>query len=411
MSDSTGELIACHECDRVHHHEPVPAGARALCRNCGGFLYSHIPDALSRSTALYLAALLLIIIANAYPFLALQAGGRVEQSMLLAGGWALYEHGMGELGFLVFLTSVLFPLMVIVGTLYMLIPVQMGMKPPAIGLVFRTVNALVPWSLLGVFMLSVLIAIVKLQSMAKVVPGTALFAFAALIIVYSAARSNFDAHALWSRVAHPKADPGRVAAGEPTFTCHTCHLLVLQGDGHEDCPRCGSALHTRKENSIDKTWALTITAAILFIPANLLPIMTVSQMGRGDPDTIVSGVLKLMSLGMYGLALIVFFVSIVVPGLKLISLTYLLRSVQTRSSWRPRDRTLLYRVTEVVGSWSMVDVFIVGLLTALVSLGAMAGIEPGPGILYFAGVVVVTMFAAHSFDPRLIWDNLEEDEE
>src|SRR5690606_36486490 len=128
--------------------------------------------------------------------------------------------------------------------------------------------------------------------------------------------------------------------------------------------------------------------------------------GQGDPDTILSGILKLMSLGMYGLALIVFFVSIVVPGLKLVSLSFLLRSVQKRSTWRPQDRAQLYRVTELVGSWSMVDVFIVGLLTALVSLGAMAGIEPGPGIIFFAGVVVVTMFAAHSFDPRLIWDNL-----
>lgn len=409
MTADAGELIACHECDRVHFIEPIPADARASCRRCGAHLYGHVPDSLTRATALYLSALVLILIANLYPFLSLQVGGRIEETMLLAGAWALAAHGMGAIGFLVFLTSVAFPFLVIVGMLYLLVPVRMGQRPPAAGLVYRAVNGLAPWSLLGVFMLSVLIAIVKLQSMAKVIPGTALLAVAALIVVYSAARSQFDPHAFWAKVPWKGAAADAVAGGEPTLSCRTCHLLVLQRDGHDDCPRCGTPLHERIRDSVERTWALVVTAAILFVPANLLPIMTVSQMGAGEPDTIFSGIVKLMSMEMYGLALIVFFVSLVVPLAKLASLSWLLRSVQTRSSWSPRDRTLLYRVTEVAGSWSMVDVFIVGLLTALVSIGAMAGISPGLGIVFFAMVVVITMFAAASFDPRLIWDNLDEE--
>ena len=114
---------------------------------------------------------------------------------------------------------------------------------------------------------------------------------------------------------------------------------------------------------------------------------------------------------MWGLAMIIFVASIVVPVMKLIVLSFLLISVQNKSIWRPRDRTLLYRVTEIVGAWSMVDIFLVGLLSALVSLDALSTIRPGIGAIFFAGVVVITMFAAHSFDPRLIWDNVKDKEQ
>ena len=144
------------------------------------------------------------------------------------------------------------------------------------------------------------------------------------------------------------------------------------------------------------------------IPAQVYPVMTVSQLGRGEPDTILSGVVKLLSGGYFGLAAIVFIASIVVPVAKLIALVVLLRSVERGSAWRPRDRTLLYRITEIVGAWSMVDVFLVGLLSGLVSLNLLANIEPGVGATFFGAVVVLTMFAAHSFDPRLIWDRAGE---
>ncbi len=203
------------------------------------------------------------------------------------------------------------------------------------------------------------------------------------------------------------------AAHKGYLLCHTCHLLSKAATHVHSihCPRCGTRLHSRKPNSLSRTWALTLTAYILYIPANLLPIMTVTMSGKGEPDTIFSGVKELVLGGMWPLALLIFFASITVPVLKLLILTYLLLSVQFKSSWRPKERTILYRITETVGRWSMIDIFVIAILVALVKLGALATIEAGAGAVAFGGVVVITMFAAMSFDPRLIWDALENDHE
>lgn len=202
------------------------------------------------------------------------------------------------------------------------------------------------------------------------------------------------------------------AARSGLMSCHACHQLSrispLLIEGEAICPRCGAHLHLRKPNSISRTWALLIAAYILYIPANLLPVMTVISFGKGEADTILSGVKELIHAGMLPIALLVFFASITVPVLKLLALTYLLLSVQYKSQWRPRQRTMLYRMTEVVGRWSMIDIFMISILIALVKLDAVATIEPGPGAISFAAVVILTMFAAMSFDPRLIWDNIEE---
>lgn len=202
------------------------------------------------------------------------------------------------------------------------------------------------------------------------------------------------------------------AARASLLNCHSCHLLSqarqLPPGGHAVCPRCGASLHLRKPNSISRTWALIWAAIILYIPANVFPVMTVISFGKGSPDTIMSGVMALLEHGMWPLALLVFFASITVPMAKLTGMIYLLLSVQRKSHWRPKDRTVLYRVTEVIGRWSMIDIFMISILVALVKLQAIATIEPGPGAISFAAVVVITMIAANSFDPRLIWDAMEE---
>ena len=195
-------------------------------------------------------------------------------------------------------------------------------------------------------------------------------------------------------------------------SCHICHLLVpapqaQQNHRAEKCPRCGAALHSRKPNSIARTWALITAAAIFYIPANVLPITIVTSLGAVQSDTIMSGVLYFIKTGMWPIALVIFVASIFVPMLKLIMLTFLVISVQQQWGWRPKDRTRLYRITEAVGRWSMVDIFVVTILVALVNLGALASIQAGPAAVYFAAVVVITMFAAMSFDPRLIWDAKE----
>jgi len=197
------------------------------------------------------------------------------------------------------------------------------------------------------------------------------------------------------------------------LNCHDCHLLVEapQGEGHEHgcCPRCGAALHLRKPNSLARTWALVCAATILYIPANVLPMTVTSALGTTQADTIMSGVIYFIHSGSWEIAAVIFIASIFVPLAKLLILVTLLTTVQLRSHWRPKDRTALYRLTEMVGRWSMLDVYVVTILVALVKLGAVATIEAGPAAVYFAAVVVITMIAAESFDPRLIWDALEED--
>jgi len=173
------------------------------------------------------------------------------------------------------------------------------------------------------------------------------------------------------------------------------------------CPRCGSLLHQRKPRSLARTWALVIAAFIFYIPANVLPITKVISLGKAQSDTIMSGVIYFIHTGMWPIALVIFIASIFVPLVKLFILTFLLISVERKWQWRPKDRTSLYRITEAIGRWSMTDIYVVTILVALVKLGGLATIEAEPGAIFFAAVVVTTMFAAMSFDPRLIWDSLE----
>ncbi|MBN2428545.1 MAG: paraquat-inducible protein A [Deltaproteobacteria bacterium] len=189
-------------------------------------------------------------------------------------------------------------------------------------------------------------------------------------------------------------------------SCHVCHLLSRAATTH--CPRCGSSLHQRKVNSIARTWALLIAACICYIPANVLPMTISSTLGSKQTDTIMSGVIYFIHSGSWEIALVIFIASIFVPLIKMFILAFLLISIHFRIRWKPRDRTRLYRLTEAVGRWSMVDVYVVTILVGLVHLGALANVDAGPAAFYFAAVVVITMFAAESFDPRLIWDVMEQ---
>ena len=195
------------------------------------------------------------------------------------------------------------------------------------------------------------------------------------------------------------------------INCHSCHLLCR---AHESgsiagwvCPRCGARLHFRKPKSVARTWALVIAAAIFYVPANVLSITTIVSFGSTQSDTILSGVLYFIKTGMWPIAIIIFIASIVVPLAKILILSFLMITIQRGSVRRRKDRTRLYRITEAIGRWSMLDIFVVTILVALVHLGSLATVKAGPAAAFFAAVVVITMFAAASFDPRLIWDAKE----
>ncbi|GLQ87952.1 paraquat-inducible protein A [Dyella flagellata] len=193
--------------------------------------------------------------------------------------------------------------------------------------------------------------------------------------------------------------------------CHLCGQVCR--DNHADdpaCPRCGSALHRRKPNSCARTWALLIAAFLFYIPANVLPIMRTASLGDVDDNTILSGVVELWVKGSPDLAVIVFTASIMVPMMKFLVISMLLLSAQRGSNWARRQRAMLYRLVEFIGYWSMLDVFVVALLTALVQFGFFSEVAPLPGVVYFGLTVILTILASQSFDPRLIWDCPDEDD-
>jgi paraquat-inducible protein A len=189
-------------------------------------------------------------------------------------------------------------------------------------------------------------------------------------------------------------------------SCHTCGLLSrLHGDAPAHCPRCAARLHARKPDSLSRTWALVLLAYVLYIPANLLPILESRALLTAESNTIISGILLFWESGSWMIATLVFIASVVVPLTKLFALTWLLVSVQMKSRARPYQRTQLYRMVEFIGRWSMLDIYVVALTVTLVQVGTLASIQVGPGALAFGAVVVITMLASHAFDPRLIWDN------
>lgn len=192
------------------------------------------------------------------------------------------------------------------------------------------------------------------------------------------------------------------------LVCGECHQLNRRDEeGETHCSRCGAVVHDRRPNSITRTWALLITAAVLYIPANLLPIMTVNFLGNGMPATIMEGVVELINADMLPVAAVVFIASILVPTFKLVGIALLLYSVQRHQPMSAKQRIIMYRFIEWIGRWSMLDIFVIAILVTLVNFGNLASIEANLGAAAFACVVVLTMLAAVTFDPRLIWDNTD----
>ena len=196
------------------------------------------------------------------------------------------------------------------------------------------------------------------------------------------------------------------AAARGLVTCSECALVArpVTPASPGFCPRCGQRLAFRRENAIQRTWALLIAATILYVPANVLPVLTTTTLVSSESDTIMSGVILLYATGSWPLALIVLIASIVIPIGKIVALAFVLIMVQRGLATGHRQRTRLYGTVELIGRWSMLDVFVDTFVVALVQLSPLMSVEPGPGVVYFMAVVVLTMFAAQSFDPRLIWD-------
>ena len=194
------------------------------------------------------------------------------------------------------------------------------------------------------------------------------------------------------------------AANKHLVFCHVCEQL--SSDIIQYCPRCHSRLHVRKPHSLQKTWALMIAAVLLYIPANIFPVMTTISFQQSSANTILDGVIYFWKTEAYLVAVTIFVASVLIPGTKLIILSWLCISSQRHDNAFPQRRTQMYTIINWIGRWSMIDVFVVAILVALVQIDNIISIQPGPGIIAFAGVVILTMWATNGFDERLIWDKM-----
>ncbi|MGF6916006.1 paraquat-inducible protein A [Paraburkholderia sp. 40] len=413
-------LIACHGCDLLQWRAPLSERGTARCRRCDAVLYRSLPATYDRALALTLAAAVLFAVANCCSIVELWVKGAFVDTTLLGTVASLWRDGMWPLASLVFVTTILTPSLNIAAVIYLLLPLHLGRSPYRPELALRVLRQVAPWGMVEVLMLAMLVALVKLEHFATVVPGFGIWAFGAVMVLLAAAAVSFNPADICTRIDSGPDDnvlslvPGKneatpTAARTGLFRCHDCGLVSKPFAHFQGgiCPRCNAVLHLRKPHSLARTWAFLSAAMVLYIPAVLLPVMVTSTVFGTKSDTILSGVASLWTSGSWVLAIVVFIASVVVPMIKILLLTYLAWSTQLRSSVVPRIRTRMYRALELAGRWSMLDIYVITMLVALVQFGSLATIDAGPGAIAFGAVVVLTMLAALSFDPRLIWDAVE----
>jgi paraquat-inducible protein A len=423
VADSS--LVACLHCDLLQRLPDLPPGASARCPRCDRELWRHREDSLNRTLALTIAAALLYIIANSVPMLGLTIVGRAASTTVFGGVIHMWTHGQAIVAAVVFFTAIVAPALQIFMMLAIVLGARMEHPPRWVGTLMRHHPTTRTWSMIEVMMLGVLVALIKIADYATVIPGVALFVLAALVFVLAGMQASFDLHEVWERIrwADPPSagrgagndrsdlvNPNAVTAMQHGLqSCETCGLLSRPAADEEEgiCPRCDENLTFRKRASVQRTWAYLIAAAICYIPANVLPVLYSTYTGYGTySDTILQGVVLLWTPTGWPLSLIVLVASIMIPSAKILALAYLLITAQRGSIENNGQRVRLYRMIEFIGRWSMVDVFVDTFTAALIQLQPLMSVEPGPGLLFFAAVVVLTMLAVDSFDPRLIWDSV-----
>jgi paraquat-inducible protein A len=409
-------LISCHDCGVLHQRRPVRPREKARCVRCRSVLYRGIHSDASRMAAITLAAIFTFLIAQFFPIVELEVNGYSTSSTLLGAIRVLWNEQMQAVAAVVFLLTIVLPAVELGSLLYVTLALRDGYRPGGFDHLLRAVGMARRWGMTEVLMIGILITIVKMTSLAQVLVQPGLFAFGALTLMLAIVVS-FDPKILWNIGEHlpgPRRaaqQPFRYTAlvGRSLVDCHACGLVAPREKGkrRQYCQRCSARLHRRRPESIGRTWAFLLAAAILYIPANLLPVMYTSSLFGKEDDTIISGVVYFWTSGSPALAVIIFIASIVVPVMKLAALSLLALTAQRRSRWQPLQRTMLYRIVEFVGRWSMLDIFVITLTVALVRFQSLAVITAGPGALAFCAVVVLTMIASMQFDPRLIWDPID----
>ena len=398
------QLRECPGCGLLQTVPALAPGTTAQCARCPTTLRRTSAHRLDHIIALAVAAFVLLVVMCSTNLMSVETAGISHVADLFSGPEELVRRNMAGLAAVVLFVTVLAPFGRLVGTLYVLIRVHESAPPRHLRRVFALTEKLRPWSMIEVFVLGVFVAYVKLGDLVHIGLAAGVYALLALTFVLVWMDSAFDRERVWERLDREDSPDGARRSLAGAVGCETCGLVSVPRPEDPRCPRCESVLHPRKPNSVARTWALVIAAAVLYVPANYYPVLTVMQLGAGAPSTILGGVEELVTARQYPLAALVFFASIAVPMAKVIGLAIMLITTQTGRVGRLRDRTRLYGIVRFIGRWSMIDIFMESLLGALIVFGSVITIEPGAGAVAFCGVVILTMFAAETFDPRLMWD-------
>ncbi|GGA79766.1 paraquat-inducible protein A [Neiella marina] len=399
---------ACEECDHLIDNAVADDGEAIHCPRCHHHISVVHKAPLFAPIAYASAAIMMLVASLMYSFMSFASAGHSVTMNFAQTVRSLIAYGYNELALLLFVTLVIFPLGFLAIIFYLHGAMILNKKPFAARTCLLMLQHSKHWLMVDVFLIGILVSLVKVMGMADVGFGLSFWAFCLFTILLVKTTIVTDLPWLWQQLVSPaKAvevnDVQRSAYANDYQLCHYCgHLNHL---AESVCPRCHHQTHARKDPNLDRVLAFLIASVVLYIPANVLPIMDTSLLGGSDPATIMGGVILLWQLKSYPVAMVIFIASVMVPLAKMVAIAWLAYSVKSTRNYDPQRQLKLYRLTEFVGRWSMIDVFVVAILAALIRIDGLIVIYPGPATVSFAGVVILTMISAMSFDPRLIWDD------
>ncbi|MDT0175667.1 membrane integrity-associated transporter subunit PqiA [Enterobacter sp. BRE11] len=401
--------MLCPQCDLMVKLPEVPQGSRASCPRCHSVLTANWPEPRKRPTGYALAALFMLLLANLFPFITMKVAGLSSQISLLEIPQVMVSENYSSLAtlFLAFVQAIPVLCMLTIILLVNRIPMPVSLRLGLARILFQLRN----WGMAEIFMAGVLVSFVKLMAYGDIGLETSFWPWCLFCLLQLRAFQCVDRRWLWDQIAPmpplPHAPEKGVSGLEQGMRSCPCCTAILAAD-QPDCPRCGVIAAPRRKHSLQWTLALLFTSLMIYIPANLLPIMVTETLGTPYPSNIMAGVILLWSDGSYPVALVIFIASIMVPSLKMLAIGWLCWNASGRGQRDSERMHLIYEIVEFVGRWSMIDVFVIAVLSALVRMGQLMNVYPATGALLFALVVILTMIAAMTFDPRLTWDRVRE---
>lgn len=404
-SENNCNNVLCQHCDLLITLPDLRNGERAVCPRCDTVLFRKWANPNRLPVSYAFSALFMLFIALLYPFVYLRVSGNFNQINLREIPQALMLENYSSLAVAFIIFVQLIPLFCMSSVIILCLDLPLSRKVRR--LLGRLVFILKPWCMVEIFLVGVVVSFVKLISYGDIGVGLSFFPYCLFCIFQIKAFQTVDQRWLWQQIARaPKIDrimeTGEIGARQGLRLCQCC--LAILPAAKEKCPRCHTKGKVRRSNSLQWTMALLITAVILYIPANVLPIMVTVALGDTFSSTILSGVISMWNDGSYPVAMIIFIASILIPCLKIIAIAWLCLYAKGKGRRDSEHMHLMYEAVEFVGRWSMIDIFVIAVLTALVRMGNLMGVYPDIGALFFALVVILTMISATLYDPRLIWD-------